>query len=183
MSHSLLARRGLYIKDHYHNWRMTSWLAFLRVTDVSKGPSGTWHLGRAVSDQRIPMRFCLSRSECGGDLMRRRCRSCQTGRGIGWPQEFPRAGGFCHALRCHSGGPRRGCGVCSKSRPHGRQSSVPRRSVLLSGTVAQMNVAYAVELGHYESPTQKHRGREEYLYLPNDPAEIVDGVFCLDNRG
>jgi len=75
--------------------------------------------------------------------------------------------------------------VAMFARSHGLrvvESSVPRRSVLVSGTVAQMNLAFAVELGHYESPTQKYRGREGYVHLPNDLAEIVEGVFGLDNR-
>ena len=62
------------------------------------------------------------------------------------------------------------------------ESSVPRRSVLVSGTVAQMNAAFAVELGHYESAAEKYRGREGFVHLPNNLADIVEGVFGLDNR-
>jgi Pro-kumamolisin, activation domain/Repeat of unknown function (DUF346) len=62
------------------------------------------------------------------------------------------------------------------------ESSVARRSVVISGTVAQMNLAFAVKLGHYESPAEKYRGREGFVHLPDEMAEIVEGVFGLDNR-
>jgi hypothetical protein len=45
-----------------------------------------------------------------------------------------------------------------------------------------MSRAFAVELGRYESPTQKYRGREGYIHLPSDLVEVVEGVFGLDNR-
>jgi kumamolisin len=57
-----------------------------------------------------------------------------------------------------------------------------RRVVVLSGTVAQMNKSFAVDLGSYESYDQAYRGREGYVHLPDDLAGIVEGVFGLDNR-
>jgi kumamolisin len=62
------------------------------------------------------------------------------------------------------------------------ETSIPRRMVVASGTVEQMNRAFAVDLGKYESPTQSYRGREGSLQLPADLAGIVEGVFGLDNR-
>jgi hypothetical protein len=61
-------------------------------------------------------------------------------------------------------------------------TSIPRRTIRVSGTVAQMSEAFAVELATYESPTEKYRGREGCLHLPNEIADIVEGVFGLDNR-
>jgi kumamolisin len=62
------------------------------------------------------------------------------------------------------------------------ESSIPRRAVVLKGTVAQMNKAFAVDLGTYEAPDETYRGREGPIYLPVTIADIVDGVFGLDNR-
>ena len=62
------------------------------------------------------------------------------------------------------------------------ESSIPRRTVRLSGTVAQISKAFAVELGLYETATEKYRGREGYVHVPHEIADIVDGVFGLDNR-
>jgi len=62
------------------------------------------------------------------------------------------------------------------------ESSIARRTVVLSGTVAQMNKAFAIELGQYESPHGNYRGREGSLNLPSGLAQIVEGVFGLDNR-
>jgi kumamolisin len=62
------------------------------------------------------------------------------------------------------------------------EASVPRRTVIVSGTVAQMNRAFGVDLGRYESPTETYRGREDAVNLPADLAGIVEGVFGLDNR-
>ena len=62
------------------------------------------------------------------------------------------------------------------------ESSIPRRTVVLKGTAAQMSKAFAVELGTYETPTEKYRGREGAVHIPTDLANIVEGVFGLDDR-
>jgi subtilase family serine protease len=62
------------------------------------------------------------------------------------------------------------------------ESSVARRTIVLKGTVAQMNKAFAVDLGSYEADNEKYRGREGPLHLPNELSDIVQGVFGLDNR-
>jgi kumamolisin len=60
--------------------------------------------------------------------------------------------------------------------------SAPRRSIRVSATAAQIKRIFAVDLGIYESPKQKYRGREGYVYLPNKVADVVTGVFGLDKR-
>ena len=45
-----------------------------------------------------------------------------------------------------------------------------------------MSKAFAVDLGVYESPKEKYRGREGAIYVPADIVDIVEGVFGLDNR-
>src|SRR5436190_8327814 len=80
-------------------------------------------------------------------------------------------------------------------RSHGlavTETHAARRSVVASGTVAQMNEAFAVELGCYkhdvvrrpgEDPqAETYRGRDGFIHVPADLADIVIGVFGLDNR-
>ena len=75
--------------------------------------------------------------------------------------------------------------VVEFARNHGLavvETSIARRVVIVSGTVEQMGRAFAVELGRYESPTETYRGREGHIHLPQRLADIVEGVFGLDNR-
>lgn len=62
------------------------------------------------------------------------------------------------------------------------ESSIPRRTVVASGSVSQMNRVFAVDLGNYESPHGVYRGREGHVQLPVDLNGVVVGVFGLDNR-
>jgi kumamolisin len=62
------------------------------------------------------------------------------------------------------------------------ESSPARRTVVLSGTAAQMSAAFGVTLSMYKSPDQEYRGREGFLYIPSELTSVVEGVFGLDNR-
>jgi kumamolisin len=62
------------------------------------------------------------------------------------------------------------------------ESSVPRRTLLVSGTAEQLSRAFAVDLDRYESSAGTYRGREGYVYVPNNLEGIVQGIFGLDNR-
>jgi hypothetical protein len=67
-----------------------------------------------------------------------------------------------------------------------------RRTVVVSGTVAQVSDAFAVAFGSYEhvlpgrrgapGPTERYRGRDGFVHVPQALADIVVGVFGLDNR-
>lgn len=57
-----------------------------------------------------------------------------------------------------------------------------RRSVVLAGTVANMNEAFGTQLQLFQSPSGIFRGRTGELYLPSDLAGIITGVFGLDER-
>jgi len=67
-----------------------------------------------------------------------------------------------------------------------------RRTLVVSGTTAQMKEAFAVDLGRYEHTVplgrgkkpgkEVYRGRDGVVHVPNDLAEIIVGVFGLDNR-
>ena len=72
------------------------------------------------------------------------------------------------------------------------ESHAARRTIVVRGTVAQMNAAFGVDLGHYEHEVRPHRGetpqretyrgREGVIYVPRSLAGMVVGVFGLDNR-
>jgi len=62
------------------------------------------------------------------------------------------------------------------------EASSPRRSVILSGMVADLQRAFDVQLEHYEAPEFTYRGRVGTIGIPQDLAGTVEGVFGLDNR-
>ncbi len=62
------------------------------------------------------------------------------------------------------------------------QQHAARRTVVLSGTVAQFSQAFGVELKHYEYPDGTYRGREGFIQIPEELAPIVEAVLGLDNR-
>ncbi|MGA7633188.1 MAG: S53 family peptidase [Terriglobales bacterium] len=75
--------------------------------------------------------------------------------------------------------------VASFARGHGmtvKQTTLAGRTILLSGTVKQMGQAFAVELGRYKSSQGIYRGRDGFVYVPDELADIVVAVFGLDNR-
>ena len=66
-----------------------------------------------------------------------------------------------------------------------KDSSVPRRSVTLSGNAKQFSEAFGVELKKYEYPTMKgktFRGRSGPVYIPESLSGIIQAVLGLDNR-
>jgi kumamolisin len=62
------------------------------------------------------------------------------------------------------------------------QTDLARRTVVLSGTVAALSAAFSVYLANYEHAEGTYRGRTGPIFLPEDLANIVEGVFGLDNR-
>jgi len=62
------------------------------------------------------------------------------------------------------------------------RESPARRSVMLSGTVADFQEAFGVDLKIYEHPGGTYRGRIGSVHVPAELGEIVEGVFGLDNR-
>jgi subtilase family serine protease len=54
------------------------------------------------------------------------------------------------------------------------ETSAARQTVVLSGTVGQMNAAFGVNLGHYQTADQEYRGREGFIHVPVKLANIVD---------
>ncbi len=62
------------------------------------------------------------------------------------------------------------------------RESPARRSVMLSGTVADFNPAFQVALKTYEYPGGTYRGRTGPVRIPVGLSPVVEGVFGLDNR-
>jgi len=60
--------------------------------------------------------------------------------------------------------------------------SPPRRTVVLSGTIAALSAAFGVYLANYEHADGDFRGRTGPIYIPGDLEGIVQGVFGFDNR-
>jgi kumamolisin len=65
---------------------------------------------------------------------------------------------------------------------HTVQKDKARRSVVLSGTVAQFNEAFGVDLQQVEHDGGAYRGREGEIFLPDELAGKVEAVLGLDNR-
>ncbi len=60
--------------------------------------------------------------------------------------------------------------------------NVARRSVVLSGNAAAFNIAFGTTLQHFEHADGTYRGRTGGLTVPEDIADIIEGVFGLDDR-
>src|SRR5215471_414429 len=65
---------------------------------------------------------------------------------------------------------------------HETGTELARRTVVLSGTVANLQKAFGVELKEYSHPRGNFRGRTGPINIPSDYAGIITGVFGLDNR-
>ena len=72
------------------------------------------------------------------------------------------------------------------------ETNAARRTVVISGTVGQFNEAFSIELHNYEheiqrSPraepeTETYRSYDGFIQVPAELAQIIVGVFGLDNR-
>jgi kumamolisin len=62
------------------------------------------------------------------------------------------------------------------------QEDASRRTVILSGTVAQFNGAFGVSLEQFEHPGGSYRGRIGSVQLPDELNGVVEAVLGLDNR-
>jgi kumamolisin len=65
---------------------------------------------------------------------------------------------------------------------HETGTELARRTVLVSGTVSNLQKAFHVELKEYSHPKGNFRGRVGAISVPADYADIITGVFGLDNR-
>jgi kumamolisin len=65
---------------------------------------------------------------------------------------------------------------------HETGTELARRTVMLSGTVSNLQKAFHVELKEYSHPKGNFRGRVGAISVPAEYADIITGVFGLDNR-
>jgi kumamolisin len=71
------------------------------------------------------------------------------------------------------------------AREHGLvvvEANAARRSVFLSGTARQYEQAFGTRIEQYECDGHTYRGRTGALTLPQGVAEVVEGVFGIDDR-
>ena len=57
-----------------------------------------------------------------------------------------------------------------------------QRTVVLSGTLANLGRAFSTELQIHDTPSGRFRLRTGPLYVPAELADVVEGVFGLDDR-
>jgi kumamolisin len=62
------------------------------------------------------------------------------------------------------------------------QAHAARRTVILSGTVAQFTAAFGIQLHHMSHAGGTYRGRTGGIYLPAEWDGVVDAILGLDNR-
>jgi kumamolisin len=68
------------------------------------------------------------------------------------------------------------------------KTDAAHRIIIVTGTVAQVNKAFGVELQNYEHEVgqdpkiERYRGRDGFIHVPRELKDIVRGVFGLDNR-
>jgi kumamolisin len=62
------------------------------------------------------------------------------------------------------------------------EASLPRRTVVLSGTIANLSTAFGVQLVNYEHAEGNFRGRTGPVQVPEELASTVQAVFGFDNR-
>ena len=62
------------------------------------------------------------------------------------------------------------------------QEHAGRRTVVLSGTVAQFNAAFGVDLQRFDHPGGSYRGRVGAIRLPPELQGVVEAVLGLDDR-
>ena len=87
--------------------------------------------------------------------------------------------------RSHGADPADLAKVEAFAREHGLvvvDSSAARRSVFLSGTAEQFESAFGTRIEHYESHGCTYRGRSGALTVPEEIADVVEGVFGIDDR-
>jgi kumamolisin len=62
------------------------------------------------------------------------------------------------------------------------EANAARRSVVVRGTVDQLNKAFAIQLCQYRSPLGKYHGHEGHPSVPADISSFVELIVGLDNR-
>jgi kumamolisin len=135
-------------------------------------------VGPAEPDEAVTVRVCLRTRPDGRPLPgHEHWLATPPGqRNFPSPEEFS---------AWHGAAPQDLAAIAAFAGTHGLEvtaASVADRTVVLSGTAAQVSRAFAVELGRYESPRGTYRGHDGFIHLPEEIVDVVVAVFGLDNR-
>src|ERR1700739_1780712 len=134
-------------------------------------------LGKADPAERFEVSVLLRRR--AGDALRARIRDLH--RSSGRPAHMKREE-FAQQFGAEPGDIEE---VKKFAKSHGLavvQEDLPRRTVVLSGTAAQFNRAFDVNLERFEHEGGSYRGRKGPIHLPDELNGKIEGVFGLDNR-
>jgi kumamolisin len=63
-----------------------------------------------------------------------------------------------------------------------RGDEIPRRTITMAGTAANMERAFSVELNEYSHPDGSYCGRAGTIQIPQEYASCIQSVFGLDDR-
>ncbi len=135
--------------------------------------AGARVLGRTAPDQRIEVTILLRRRDAEG--MRSRAKSGPSGGYLDHdaftaaygadPADMEKAQAFAKA---------HGLAVV--------EADPARRTVIVSGTAQQLEMAFDLELQDFETDTGTYRGRVGGVQLPEELSGLVEAVMGLDNR-
>jgi kumamolisin len=138
---------------------------------------GAKSLGKSDPAERLEVTLLLRRGNT--DVLKERVKKLASRAGAGPPlslSEFERQFGADPADVAK---------VKAFAEAHGLsivQEHAGRRTVVLSGTVAQFNVAFGVDLQRFEHPGGSYRGRVGSIELPDELRDVIEAVLGLDNR-
>jgi kumamolisin len=137
---------------------------------------GARAVGRTDPGQRLEVTVLLRRRDAAG----LRARVADASRGRGGDHLTPAA--FAQAYGADPGDLAAVAGVAEAHGLAVVHADPARRTIILSGTVAQCEAAFGVELEDYEFEGGSYRGRTGPLHVPDELAGIVEAVLGLDNR-
>ena len=149
---------------------------YVRVEGTSRSPvPGATRVGPAESAERLSVSIRLRRRPGAPPLPDPSRSAAAVGGGLS-REEFAATYGADPADIARVEAFASGHGLTVEER------SIPRRTVVMAGTVAQMGEAFGVDLGRYQVGETSYRGREGHVHIPAELAPLVEGVFGLDNR-
>jgi kumamolisin len=138
--------------------------------------AGAWAVERTAGDQRLEVTMIVRRRETAG----LKAHLAELGRGA---RRAPMSHAeFAAAYGADDGDLQQ---VVTFARAHGlavAQQHPGRRTVVLTGTVAQLEAAFEVELSDYEFDGGAYRGRTGPVHVPAELAPVIEAVLGLDNR-
>lgn len=139
--------------------------------------SGAQSVGKADPAERLEVTVLVRRR--AGDSLQQRVKKLASGDRSGahikredFAQQYGADPKDIEAIKTFAG--RHGLAVV--------QEDASRRTVILSGTVAQLGGAFGVDLEQFEHEGGSYRGRTGPVHLPDELNGIVEGVLGLDNR-